>query len=174
MNLHRWCVSVGVVLILTLLVAKTVQAQPTLTVIPTVPIANQPFTFKVDVGTPNSNNLNQWTSFSVYEIIGSGPSPVSSCPAPWDNMDVTRMVNVTAPINAQGIFIYVMAHGLPAGSYWVYFIQLNGDFCWKLSIPSTMPVPEFNGTLIIFSLPLVALAASLYILRRRQHWRTEA
>jgi hypothetical protein len=150
-------VSVGVAFILTLLVANMAQAQPNLTVTPTVPIANQPFTFTLDVGTPNSFNLNKWTSFSVYEIIGSGPSPVSSCPAPWDNMDMTRMVNVTAPVNAQGIFVYVMPHGLPAGRYWVYFMQANGYFCWKLSIPSTMPVPEFSGTLIIFSLSFAVL-----------------
>lgn len=152
MNLHRWCLCAAAACIFMLLgVSAAYGQQFSITISPTNPVAGQTIRFTVSTGAPGRQF---W--FAVVRITHG-----ENC--------IAEMTMVPAPPtaywaevsdNATGFVIVTLQGGLPTGSYavGVSAVGSNGRIgCWDMDVAPPAPVPEFNGTLIVFSLSLAAL-----------------
>jgi hypothetical protein len=162
MNVHRWCVSVGAAFIFMLFAVGAVYGQQAVTISPPNPVANQPITFNVTDPTTATNyvyitianrsqNCKNFTSLSLY-ASGYTLGPFTS--------------------DSEGNFYVTLTKGLPAGAYCVMVAaQVGGSSYYTrpelFTVGSSAPVPEFSGTLIVFSLSLAALYCTLEGRRRR-------
>jgi len=144
--------------------------QATLTVTPTTPVANQSFTFDIQLsGYPNAN-----FSLTMYTILGTGYNPISNCPYEWDNEALAYAGRVTGQLDGSGGASVMKPNGLPAGYYWVYLdithtpngVGPGGNWCWHLGVKPSTAVSEFSVNIVVFS--FLALALSLFILRRKR------
>ena len=165
MNVHRWCVCVGAACIFMLLAVSAAYGQQAVTISPPHPVAHQPITFYITEPTTATNyvyitianksqNCQNFTSRSSYSGYEYGP--------------------IISP--SGGNFSVTITKGLPAGAYWIIVTaQVEGGSSYYtrpelFTVGSSAPVPEFSGTLIVFSLSLAALYCTLG--RRRRHPRS--
>ena len=154
MNVHRWCVCVGVFVLslFMLLAVAAVHGQGAVTISPQNPVAHQPITFNVTEPTTATNyvyvtianksqNCQHFTSSSLASDYKFGP--------------------ITS--NSDGDFSITLTKGLPAGaSCIIVTAQVEGGSSYYtrpelFTVGSSAPVPEFSGTLIVFSMSFAAL-----------------
>ena len=121
---------------------------------PGLPVANQPITFS---GIADG---------AAYVFVYASPA----CPG-MGNSAIQPIISLSSVSDQRhGAYSVILSGGLPAGSYSV--LAFN-DFnvgqgtapCRSFTVLASKPVPEFSATGIV---ALLALGASLYILRRRQ------
>jgi hypothetical protein len=144
-----------------LLAVGAVYGQQAVTISPPNPVAHQPITIYVTEPTTATNyvyitfanksqncqNFTSSSSASGYEF-----GPITS--------------------NSEGEFYVTLTKGLPAGAYCVIVVArvqgISGAYHTHpelFTVGASEPVPEFNGTLIVFSL---SFAAVYCILERRR------
>ena len=166
MNVHRRCLYVGAAFTFMLLAVGAVHGQEAVTISPPNPVAHQPITFYVTEPTTATNyvyvtianksqNCRNFTSSSFASAYEFGPITSGS----EGNFSVTLTKGL--PAGAYCVIVAAQVQGSPGGAYYTH-PEL-------FTVRSSAPVPEFNGTLIVFSLSFAALYCILQ--RRRRHPR---
>ena len=127
---------------------------------PANPTANQPVTFSVTI----SNSEVFQVTFSIY------PNASLNLCDTGDWLQLSPSLTLHASPNSENVWSATSTAGLPAGLYclvvYAYYANIGSPMCsiFRVAKP-TVPVPEFNAIQIV---AFTALAASLYLLRRRQ------
>lgn len=137
----------------------------TLTISPPNPVAGQSITFTG--GTPGPAGV------TLYIYSDTLPPTSGTCDAVFDS-SLTPVATFHTS-GATGYFTVTLSAGLSAGTYdavtdaAVFSGNQMGIFtaCNVFKVSPATPVPEFNGTLIVFSLSFAALYCVLE--RRRRH-----
>jgi hypothetical protein len=147
-----------------------------ITISPPYPAAGQPVTFTVET-IPDSQN---WLFIFARFSNGTCGTYISLDPYPftlqYNLPEGAKVVALTA--NGIGQFTYVLTSGLPAGTFCLKVVSAHAEGSPhvaygvaafpNLTVSGATAVPEFNETLIVFSLSLAALCCILKgRLRRR-------
>ncbi|MGA2789515.1 MAG: hypothetical protein ABSF00_01970 [Candidatus Bathyarchaeia archaeon] len=128
---------------------------------PANPTANQPITFSVTI----SNSEVYLVTFSIY------PNASLNLCDTGDWLQLSPSLTLHASPNSENVWSATSTAGLPAGLYglvvYAYYANVGSPMCTVFRVAKpTLPVPESNAIQIV---AFMALAASLYLLRRRRN-----
>ena len=128
---------------------------------PANPTDNQPITFSVTI----SNSEVYLVTFSIY------PNASLNLCDTGDWLQLSPSLTLHASPNSENVWSATSTAGLPAGLYglvvYAYYANVGSPMCTVFRVAKpTLPVPESNAIQIV---AFMALAASLYLLRRRRN-----